>query len=159
MGKSKITIFKLILISIILSLWGSCKKESLPGEKDPTVCNLKKIGAIYEIVNKGIPLDRYVFVEGILHPSGLIWEYKGKRAALHKFLGAEGKVLAYFELSKNEVQPPFINGYKGTFKKWKYLDQTIFNDNVKKNIEESLSFEVTMDTYVFFINKKPEGCK
>lgn len=148
----------IILFFISASFLISCKEEPLPGVANPQICKLKSIGQVYDIINKKLPLNRFIEIDGMINPSGLLWEAGDKKIAIHKFMGGEGKLLAYFELKNNEHQPPLVSKYKGILRRWRQLDEKTFNDKVKKQIEDDLIISITTETYVLFVDKRPEGC-
>ena len=165
MSKSMVILFMLVTSVSIPFGCGNNKNhneqtKSAPAPVHEGMCDLKNLGEASSAVEKELPNNQYVELEGMSSPKTLVWQDTQTQQIYFatKILGAEGKLFFMDKLQtgqKPEIRSTFI----GTLMLWKHLPKGLLV-SMKAQFKEQWGVDVDENsTFILKANEKPEGCK
>ena len=164
---SKLPVKLFVLIAFISIIFGCSnknrnakQKESPPAPVHNGMCELKNLGEASSAVEKKLPNNQYVELQGMSSPKTLIWQdtQTGQIYFATKILGAEGK-LFFMDKLKTGEKPAIRSTFTGTLMLWKHLPKGLLV-SMKAQFKEQWGVAVDENsTYILKADEKPDGCQ
>ena len=158
---------KVLIIMVLSAFLIGCKNKkndnnnsaSLPPPVHDGMCNMQNLGEASSAVEKKLPNNQYVELEGMSSPKTLVWQDVKTQQIYYatKILGAEGKLFYMAKLKVGET-PTIHSKFTGTLLLWKHLPKSLLV-SMKKQFKEQWGVDVDENsTYILKANEKPNGC-
>ncbi|MBN2343574.1 MAG: hypothetical protein JXX29_18450 [Deltaproteobacteria bacterium] len=159
--------FSLMIIVIIIVLGCNPNKpsadEAIVSPPPPThdgMCVLKELGEASDAIEKKLPNNQYVSLQGMSSPKTLVWQDMTTQQIYYatKIMGAEGK-LFYMAKLKTGEKPSIKSNFLGNIMLWQHLPTDLLR-SMKTQFKNQWGVEIDeKNTYIILADEKPKGCK
>ena len=163
----KFFINNIIFIAFLGTLFGcNTKKKSddsvltSPASKHNGMCQQINLGEASDAVEKQLPNNQYVSLQGMSSPRTLVWQDTKTQKVYFaaKIMGAKGKLFYMEELPTGKM-PSIKSSFSGTLLLWKHLPGNLLT-SMKAQFKAQWGTNIDIErTHILVANQKPDGCE
>ncbi|MBN2716219.1 MAG: hypothetical protein JXX14_10220 [Deltaproteobacteria bacterium] len=156
-------LINIVLFFFLIGCSNKTDSAAAPASPPPPVhdgmCQIVDLGEASSAIEKPLPNNQYVALEGMSSPKTLVWQDVKTQQIYFatKIMGAEGR-LFYMDTLKTGETPKIKTKFTGTLLLWKHLPEALLM-SMKTQFKEQWDVDVDVNTtYILKANEKPVGC-